>query len=316
MHEKTDYFLEVVYPPIEVGETRLSSQPESNYAAFYRFLALQKKIQYSQSEKPQMREVSSVSLLSQIGDTSESEVLDQAKKEIMASPQDAALFKEFFYQDFWTARVNFNQSEEEGFKEALDVCAKTLGEEEFEYSGIDYIYYGFFTSSRDNPAERQYNFTNYPEIGEQVMTIDYCWHILQHLVHNLGNREINNTASVIAGKYKDKHGKNARIVLGLQEGMVSENTQNNGTLHAFEEVGEALKLLGEDVEIIPTEIYSVGPAMRYREPGVVIYAKGSTIPYIYLLAYAFKQERFTVEHFSEGNAYTVELARSANATNH
>ncbi len=73
--------------------------------------------------------------------------------------------------------------------------------------------------------------------------------------------------------------------------------------HSVEEVSS---ILGEEFQITPAEIQSVGPWGEYREPAVVIEGDKKGLDKVYKLAEDFHQARIAVEDLQEGKSWMVE----------
>ncbi len=78
---------------------------------------------------------------------------------------------------------------------------------------------------------------------------------------------------------------------------------NFGKDHTPKEVQEEL---GDEFDLTPAEIYSVGPWGKYTEPAIIIKGNITQIQKVYALAEKFRQARIAVENLQAGESYMVE----------
>jgi len=153
---------------------------------------------------------------------------------------------------------------------------------------------GFITQDNEGRV-RTFTRTRYPRKKYGIPEIEQITASTDTLAKKLG-REVTDETRVPKEIF--------RVVLGLLEGY-----DKSSDLHTIEEVRE--RLGGTSLRAMLAEVFAVRPNMVgssdiYIEPCAVITGRSKEVETVYDLADIFRQQRFTVEDFSERAAWVVE----------
>ena len=243
-------------------------------------------------------------------------------------------FRELAPEEFWGGSVEVTGIPLEEFSRLIKEAAEEQG---FTYSG--------YRIDKPN-GNFEYHFSRYPRRAfGPVAPIETYQTALKKLAEKLGveGREEEKSGEprfrVLLGlqegytSYKVKN-----ILKEIEEGIVSdietakqklreevEDIEHFGIdLNSISTLDELLELLqhtnfskdhspeevasilGEDFQLTPAEIQSVGPWGEYKEPAVVIEGNKDDLKKVYKLAEQFHQARIAVEDLQEGKSWMVE----------
>lgn len=203
-------------------------------------------------------------------------------------------FRELESTELWSAHVTTSLDK----RQVADLLQQVATQEEFTFFGF------FILQEMRNYSPTEYHFTRYPRRKYGIPSIEQCNEILEKLTTTLHRHDSRVMTKIDVLSYLYEY----RVVLGLLEGYEQQHVT-----HSVEEVQDTLGLA---VNVQEVTIHTVGPHQTYTESAAIIRVKKPTLSQVYILADEYKQERFTVEDFSNRTAYVVETrhAKEPDAT--
>lgn len=260
------------------------------------------------------------------------------KKEGFASPQESIKssieVRELAPEKFWAGSISVENLSDEEFAETIKEMATEL----------DFTYSGYRTKKEGGGFK--YNFSRYPRKAfGPVAPIEKHQEALEKLAGKIGGEskeeqkteepkfrvllglqegyeehkkksivdEINNGKIATIEDAKKAIQEQIRNISGF--GIELDNIKsleqlkdtlekaNFGKDHTLEEVRIEL---GDDFDLMETEIYSAGSWGNYTEPAVVIEGDKSQLQEVYAIAEKYHQARIVVEDLQEGTSRMVE----------
>jgi hypothetical protein len=192
--------------------------------------------------------------------------------------------------ELWSATLHSGKELSTKYDEFYDTTRNLSLELNQRFSGFITM-----TGDRVNTFTR----TRYPRKKYGTPTLDELAHSTEALAARLG-------ATMQIDRVR---GNFFRVVLGLLEGY-----DQQAPVHDLEEVRHALG--GTSLRAIPAKVFSTRPDGQgncpvYVEPCAVITGDTGDLPVVYDLADNLRQERFTVEDFSNSQVYVVETSHCA-----
>lgn len=202
----------------------------------------------------------------------------ESLEKTLVHPENKPNFRELCPEELWGGSVHVKGTSDQDFE---IIMSETATELDFTLSGY---------RTPKTAEEFEYHFSRYPrrKFGP-VAPIEKYRDALTRLSGKL-NTEAKEDQKVERPIF--------RIVLGLQEGYDKE-----ARVHTIEEVKQEL---GEEVNLMSVEIYSVGAWGKYTEPAVVLECDNVNLVKVYALAEKFHQARFAVEDLHNNQSHIVE----------